>query len=103
MMDENVIPPCERLLIKLKVDGRWALFPGVKDRGMSATIEKRIARLIHARTHHQPVPAEVLTWLHDLPTRAPRLFARLVEHGLVDSTMMGRRTLTDLRFGKITP
>jgi hypothetical protein len=89
--------------IKLKVDGRWVRFPGVKDRGTSESIEGRIARLIHARTHHQPVPAEVLTWLQDLPTRAPRLFARLIQHGLADSTLIDRRTLTDLLFGKITP
>ena len=89
--------------IKLKVDGRWVRFPGVKDRGTSEAIEGRIVRLIHARTHHQPVPAEVLTWLQDIPTRAPRLYAHLVQHGLADSTLRGRQPLTDLLFGKVTP
>jgi len=87
--------------IKLKVDGRVVRFPGVKDRGTSKQIEARIAKLIVAKSHHQPIAAEVLTWVRDLPTRAPRLFKRLVDEGLADATLLGRRKLRDLLIGVI--
>ena len=89
--------------VKLKVDRRWVRFPGVKDRGTSESIGRRIARLLHARTHHESVPSEVLAWLQNLPTRMPRLYARLVKHGLADATMIGRRPLSELLVGKIKP
>ncbi len=87
--------------IKLKVDGRVVRFPGVKDRGTSRQIEARIAKLIMAKAHLQPVAPEVLTWVRDLPTRAPRLFKRLVDEGLVDASLLGRRKLKDLLVGVI--
>jgi integrase len=87
--------------IKLKVDGRVVRFPGVKDRGVSRQLEARIAKLIIAKTHHQSVPPEVLTWVRNLPTNTPRLFKRLVDEGLVDASLLGRRKLTDLLLGVI--
>jgi integrase len=87
--------------IKLKVNGRWVRFAGVKDRSTSEKIEGRIGKLITAKTHHEPLPDEVLTWVRDLPTRSPRLFQKLVEHGLADASLLGRRKLTDLLLGII--
>ena len=89
--------------IKLKVDGRWTRFPGVKDRTTSKLIERRIAKLVYAKTHHEPVPADVLEWLRDLPARSPRLFDRLVDAGLADSVKTRRRKLIDLLLGEIMP
>src|SRR5438552_3840659 len=87
--------------IKLKVEGRWVRFPGVRDRGTSKKIEARIGKLIVAKTYHEPVPPEILAWVRDLPIRAPRLFKRLAAEGLVDATLLGRRKLKELLLGVI--
>jgi hypothetical protein len=87
--------------IKLKVDGRWVRFPGVKDRSTSEKIEGRISKLITAKTHHEHVQPDVLEWVRELPTRSPRLFKKLVDEGLADASLLGRRKLSDPLIGQI--
>jgi hypothetical protein len=48
------------------------------------------------------MPRDLAEWLHELPTRLPSLYEKLVEHGVVTHHEgHGRRTLTELLYGVI--